>query len=105
MGLQGYLEELADAGRPLRVSKLADLSQLSSEERDEFEQAWPDFDPDRRLQILQQLNELAEDNPELNFDSVNLVSLNDMDPRVRVAALGGLWEYDERDLIPVLIEL
>jgi HEAT repeat protein len=105
MGLQGYLEELADAARPLKVSKLADLSQLSPEERDEFEQAWPEFEPDRRLQILQQMNELAEDNPELNFDSVYLVSLNDADPRVRVAALEGLWEYDERDLISVLINL
>lgn len=105
MGLEGYLEELADAGRPLKVSKLANLSQLSADERDEFDRAWPDFDPDRRLQILQQANELADDNPELNFDSVNLISLQDADPRVRAAALGGLWEYDERDLIPVLIDL
>jgi HEAT repeat protein len=105
MGLREYLEELADAGRPLRVSKLANLSQLSSEERDEFERAWPEFDSERRLQILNQLNDLAEDNPELNFDAVFLVSLHDSDPRLRTAALEGLWEYDERDLIPVLIDI
>jgi HEAT repeat protein len=105
MGLEGYLEELADSGRPLRVSKLTNLTQLSSEERSEFEQAWPGFDVDRRLQILNQLNELAEDNPELNFDAVNLAALEDSDPRIRKAALEGLWEYEDRDLIPVLIGL
>jgi HEAT repeat protein len=87
------------------VSKLANLTQLTPEERTEFEQAWPGFDAERRLQILNQLNELAEDNPELNFDAVYLVSLTDADPRIRTAALEGLWEYDERDFIPVLIDL
>jgi HEAT repeat protein len=105
MGLEGYLEELADSRRPLRVSKLADLNQLSTDERAAFELAWPDIDSGRRLQIVNQLNDLAEDNPELNFDAVYLASLHDADPRVRKAVLDGLWEYEGRDLIPVLIKL
>ncbi|HTE85331.1 MAG TPA: HEAT repeat domain-containing protein [Dehalococcoidia bacterium] len=105
MGLEGYLEELADSGRPLRVSKLANLTQLTPDERAEFEQAWPGLDADRRVQILNQLNDLAEDNPELNFDAVYLASLQDRDPRVRTAALDGLWEYEERELIPILVGL
>ena len=104
MNLQTYLAELANSGRPLLASKLANLSQLSPEERDEFEALWPRIEPDRRLQILGMMNELAEDNPELNFHTVDFVSLHDPDPRIRAAALDGLWEYDERDLIPVLIE-
>ncbi len=105
MPLQAYLEELADLSRPIRVSKLANLNQLTPEERAEFERAWPDFDAERRLQILTQLNDLAEDNPEFDFNAVHLVSLADPDPRVRTAALEGLWEYDDRDFIPVLIDL
>jgi HEAT repeat protein len=105
MGLEGYLEELSDANRPLRVSKLANLNQLSPDERAQFEQTWPAIDVDRRLQIITDLNDLAEDSPELNFDAVYLESLQDDDARVRKAALDGLWEYEERGLIPTLIEL
>src|SRR6266568_1074713 len=105
MSLDGYLEELADSSRSLRVSKLANLTQLAPDERAEFERLWPGFDADRRLQILTQLNELAEDNPELNFDTVHLASLSDADPRVRRVALDGLWEYEDRSLIPVLVDL
>jgi HEAT repeat protein len=105
MGLEGYLEELSDASRPLRVSKLSNLNQLSPDERAEFEQNWPAIDADRRLHIVTELNDLAEDNPELNFDAVYLASLEDGDARVRRTALDGLWEYEGRELIPTLIEL
>src|SRR5579884_1215964 len=105
MAIQSYLEELADPSRPIRVSKLANLNQLTPEERAEFERAWPQFDVERRLQVLTQLNDLAEDNPELDFNAVHLASLADPDARVRAAALEGLWEYDDRDFIPVLIDL
>lgn len=105
MALEGYLDELADVGRPVRVSKLANLNQLTPEEQDEFERVWPAFGADRRLQILRQLNDLTEDNPELNFDAVYLTSLRDADPRVRTAALDGLWEYDAREFIPALINM
>ncbi len=105
MAIQSYLEELADPSRPIRVSKLANLNQLTPEERAEFERAWPQFDVERRLQVLTQLNDLAEDNPELDFNAVHLASLADADARVRTAALEGLWEYDDRDFIPVLIDL
>lgn len=105
MGIEQYLEELADSSRPLKVAKLSNLNNLSSEERSEFEHAWPRFEVDRRLQILGRLNDLADDNPELNFDAVQLASLRDPEPRVRSAALEGLWEYEDRDLIPILVDL
>jgi HEAT repeat protein len=105
MGIETYLRELGDVSRPLKVSKLTTLNYLSPEEQQELQQAWPRFEVERRLQILGRLNDLAEDNPELNFDAVNLVSLHDPDPRVRTAALDGLWENEDRSLIPVLIDL
>jgi HEAT repeat protein len=105
MGIETYLEELADSSRPIKVAKLSNLNQLSGEERGKFEKAWPQLDTNRRLQVLRQLNELADDNPELNFEAVHLATLRDPDPRVRMAALDGLWEYEGRELIPVLIDL
>jgi HEAT repeat protein len=103
MAIQGYLQELADTGRPVKVSKLTNLNELSPDERREFERAWPEFDAERRLQILSRLSDLSDDNPELNFDAIYLSSVHDADPRVRIAALEGLWEYQDRSFIPVLI--
>jgi len=105
MGIETYLHELADSSRPIRVAKLSNLNGLSADERRQFEQAWLDFEPERRLQVLIRLNELVEDNPELNFDAIHIATLRDPDPRVRVAALDGLWEYPGRELIPILIDL
>lgn len=105
MALESYFDELADYGRPLRIGKLTNLSGLTPEERVEFGGRWPEIEADRRLQIVSELVELAEDNPELDFTNVLLDCLVDTDARVRAAAIDGLWEYDERSFIPTLIDL
>lgn len=105
MPLESYLEELADTGRALKTARLTNLSQLAPEERQQFARRWALIDPERRLQVVQRLNELAEDNPEYDFHGVLIECLRDSDARVRAAAIEGLWEYEGRDLIPVLIRL
>jgi HEAT repeat protein len=102
MLVESYLRELADCGRPLKIAKLTNLSALTCEERQVFAALWPQIDPERRLQVVQQLNELAEDNVELDFSGVFWECLSDSDARVRVTAIDGLWEYEERDLIAPL---
>ena len=88
--LEHYLTELRDLSKPMAVSKLANLSDLSSEETDIFGREWPDIDVTRRRQIVGQLAELAEDNLELDFDDVFLSCLTDADGEVRVKAIEGL---------------
>ena len=105
MSLGTYLDELADTGRPLKTARLTNLTQLSDGERRDFGAKWALIDPERRLQIVQRLSDLAEDNAELNFDTVLMQCLTDPDPRVRSAAIEGLWEYEERDLIAPLLDL
>jgi HEAT repeat protein len=103
--LGGYLEELRDSTRPLVVSKLANLSNLSPEELAPFLGVWPTMAADRRRRILNELAELAEDNVELNFDEVFRAALGDADSEVRRVAVRGLWEYTGRDLIEPLVRL
>jgi HEAT repeat protein len=105
VSLETYLEELADPSRPLGVARLVNLSNLTPDEISTFEEAWRGADAQRRRQVVNQLIELAEDNVELNFDAVFRASLTDSDAEVRRAGLRGLWEYEERDLIPVLVAL
>jgi HEAT repeat protein len=50
---------------------------------------------ERRVDVIQKLHSLAEDNVDLNFQSVFLACLQDSDSEVRAVAVDGLWE-DER---------
>jgi len=103
--LELYLAELRDLDKPMAVSKLANLSDLSPEEADVFSREWPGIDVARRRQTVGQLVELAEDNFELDFDDVFRSCLTDADGEVRVKAIEGLWACEERSLIDQLVSL
>jgi len=101
-------ETIADLGntdQPLLSSRLVDLSNLNSEELRFLEQVWVEIEPERRRQIVYRLVELAEDNFELNFDSIFWNCLKDQDAEVRCKAIEGLWENEETSLINSLINL
>jgi HEAT repeat protein len=49
--------------------------------------------------------ELVEDNVDLNFDTVFFTALDDEDAGVRSGAIGGLWEYEDPNLIAPLLRL
>jgi HEAT repeat protein len=100
-----YLAELKDEGQPLKATRLVHLSHLANEQEKAFLDAWPQIQTERRRQVVRQLGELAEDNIELNFDTIFLACLSDADPEVRAVAIRGLWEYEQRDLIGPLIGL
>ena len=99
------IAELGNSGQPLLSSKLAELSNLNSEELGFFEQVWATIEPKRRQQIISRLVELAEGDFELNFDSIFKNCLKDQDAEVRSKAIEGLWEDEEPSLINPLIEL
>ncbi|MGQ9572472.1 MAG: HEAT repeat domain-containing protein [Dehalococcoidia bacterium] len=102
---QEYLAELKDESRPLKVSGLVYLSHLAGDQERAFLNVWTHIQSRRRHKIVCRLVELAEDNVELNFDAIFLLCLSDADPQVRAAAIRGLWEYEQRDLIGPLIGL
>ena len=97
--------ELGNSDKPLLNSILTELSNLNSEELEFFKRAWAAMEPERRCQITHRLVELAEDNLELNFDSIFKHCLKDQDAEVRSKAIEGLWENEEASLISPLINL
>jgi len=103
--IEETIAELANSDKTLLNSKLAELSNLNSEELALFEKAWEAIEPKRRGQIMYRLVELAEDNFELDFDSIFKSRLKDPDDKVRSKAIEGLWESEEASLIDPLIEL
>lgn len=103
--LENYLAELHDLSKPLVTSKLANLSDLSPEEVDSFDGAWPGIDVERRRQIAGRLMELVEDNLELDFDAIFRSCLADSDSVVRSRAAEGLGLSEERSVIDPLVSL
>jgi len=97
--------ELGNNDKPLLSSRLAELSNLNSEELGFLERIWTSIKPKRRRQIISRLVKLAEDNFELNFDGIFRNCLGDQDTEVRSKAIEGLWENEEPSLINPLINL
>lgn len=105
MEFVSYLDGLKDPATQLSVTGLQHLDALESEQAEAFRSAWPEIDLERRRQVIHQLVELTEDNIDLNFDTVFFAAMEDGDATVRCDAVRGLWEYEERDLIPPLLRL
>jgi len=103
--IEETIAELIDSSKPLLSSRLADLSNLSSEEVGLFEQAWASIESKRRRQIMYRLIELSEDNAKLDFDSIFRNRLNDQDAEVRAKAVEGLSESEDTSLITPLINM
>ncbi len=76
--LEYYLQELRDPSKPLVISKLVNLSDLSKEEAKIFKREWPVIDIARRRQITERLAELAENNIDLENISVKKATLEDV---------------------------
>ena len=103
--IEEIITDLRDSSQPLRNSRLVELSNLHSEELELWERAWANIKPKWRRQIIYRLVELAEDNFELNFDSIFRNCLKDQDAEVRSKAIEGLWESEDASLISLFVNL
>jgi len=103
--IEETIAHLSNNDEPLLSSKLVDLSSLNSEEMELFKHRWALIESKRCQQIIYRLVEMAEDNAELDFDSIFRICMSDKDPEVRSKAIEGLWESEDASLISPLIKL
>jgi len=96
---------MVDEEGPVKTAGLIQFSHLAPEEQEEFAAGWHSLPAGRRLQLLDALLDIAEDNVELNFDVVFGAALEDQDPAIRLAGVRGLWECEERWLVKSFIHL
>ena len=101
--LSNKISDLALGGKGNAV--LLALSDLSSEDRTALRTAWPQLQVDERRRIAASLVTLAEDNIELDFRHVFLISLEDSDPKVRLSGIEGLYEDESRVLLLKLLAM
>ena len=105
MTLPDLLTDLTDAEKPVTYSGLLQLTDLPVEGLSELKIVWPKLSTERRREVVRKLVELADDNVELDFNSVFKSCLSDDDDAIREIAARGLWETEDRAMIRPLVKL
>ena len=105
MSLETCLQELEDEDAPLSYSNLIELSDLVSAEMPQFIRSWNQCSSERRTQVIQRLVELAEENARLDFHNILKIALADDDYDVQEQAIAGMWEGEDRTVIPLLLNI
>jgi HEAT repeat protein len=104
VSLETLLPQL-ETDAPLSAVELASLSDLGGDERDQFLDVWRGLSIQRRRTVVDTLAELSEDNVEYDFSAVFLIGLLDDDVQVRADSIKALWEYEDDELIGMLLRL
>ena len=105
MTLPDLLTDLTDVEMPVTYSGLLQLTDLPVEGLAELKSVWPRLSTERRREVARKLIELADDNVELDFNSVFKSCLSDDDDAIREMAAKGLWETEDRTMIRPLVKL
>ena len=103
MPLEEFIESVTDPLEEVPTSEFIEVSDLSPSELGEFARAWFTVPVERRQWIVATMVELTEDSPELDFSAVFKMCLRDDDEFVLEKAIEGLWEYEDRSVIPSLL--
>ena len=105
MSVEQFLEIMDDTSTEMPSSAFHEVSDLSLEEMGQFARAWLDISEERQLEIVSTMAQLAEENAELDFTAVFKMCLRISDDEVLEAAIEGLWEHEDRSIIPALVEV
>lgn len=105
MSLEKFLENLDDPALSLGNSDFIEISDLSPAELGVFARAWFRLSRDRKRVIIATMVELAEDSPDLDFCTIFKMCLKDDDEWVQEKAIDGLWEYEDRSVLPGLLQV
>ncbi len=99
------LSALLDDSRPFPPVFLHRFSDLNPTDLTKLKTIWSQIPTQRRISLMEDLEELAEMDTLVSFDDLSVFALDDEEPRVRSAALRALWEADNEKLVPKLITM
>ena len=105
LSVEEIIANLGDSDKPLVNAQLAELTNASTSQRGPFDEVWPTVEVERRRQIAGRLVEMAENNFELDFESLYKAMLKDEDATVRMKAVDGLYESENVMLIEPVVGL
>ncbi len=99
------LEALLDNSHPFPPQYLNRLADLSSEDTLALQTIWPKIEPQRRFNLLEDLEEVLESDTTLLFDEISQIALQDTEPGVRTVAVRLLSENPKESRARVFIKL
>lgn len=105
MSMEEFIENLADSSVDIPASEFVEVSDLSPTELGSFAKEWFQIPVERQRWAISTMVELAEDNPELDFCAIFKMCLRDRDELVVEKAMEGLWETEDRSVIPSLVQI
>lgn len=105
MSLETFLEAISDPSASILAADLIEVSDLSPAELGRFAKVWFSIPVERQRSIITTMVEVAEDNPEMDFCAIYKMCLKDKDEVVLEKAIEGLWEYEDRSIIPGLVQV
>lgn len=103
--LPQLLEELKNDSKPLNARNMTKLSALDKSAARPFLEAFAKMSEERRLDFIETLSEMADDDAELDFTLIFAIGMRDTDDGVRARSVAALWESDSRDLMITLLDM
>ena len=93
-------------GEPeVSVALIYRLSDMTADEMERFTARWPE-QPDRRRRVIaRHMADISEENFVVDFSPAFRYLLADPSRDVRLAALDGLWDTSNTDVVPPIIDL
>jgi HEAT repeat protein len=99
------LTSLQDLEHPFPPKLLRGFSDLNSMQLKKLLPIWVLLPSLRKINVLEDLEELMEKDNLVNFDELALAVISDPDPKIRIISLHLLWEYEKPRIIPTIIDL
>ncbi len=90
---------------PFPAGLLYFFSDITQKNLDKLHDVWPQVSTLRRRGMLEDMETLAEGDTLLFFDTFATMCLDDEDPVARVTAIRLLWQSQQEDLVPRLINM
>lgn len=103
--IQQVVNALLDENNLFPPHYLRRFSDLEGPELAEVRRVWPQVTAQRRFLLLGDLEDLAEVDTLVSFDSLAQMALKDEDARVRAVAIRLLWESDDPRIAKELMAL
>ncbi|HPH95474.1 MAG TPA: HEAT repeat domain-containing protein [Anaerolineaceae bacterium] len=105
IAFKDVLDALVSKGKTFPPRFLYELSGLDGKKLKDIRRIWPDIPLERRRTMLEDLETLGEDDPLLSFEEIGKLAMTDPDGQVRATGIRLLWEVEDVQLVPVLINI
>jgi HEAT repeat protein len=102
---RAILEALLNEADTFPARYLPRFSDLEPDQLEALAKVWPRVSLQRKIALLEDLQDLAEDDTLVSFEAFARARLNDPDAAVRAGALRLLIECEDTRLIPELLDL